>query len=400
MRKKNILALFLAMCFLIMTAGCGGTQQTSAEPAEEGKSGNSALPFEVESPSVILMDAGTGTVLGEKAADEKIQPAGAAKVMTLLLIAEAIDEGNLKLEDKIQVSDNAAKATGTRAFLDRGAQYTVDTLLKSICIASANDSSVALAEKISGSIDVFVAKMNERAKELGAKNTNFVNLTGIAEEGAYTSARDLALIARELVQHKQVLKYTSIYLDQINHPQDRVTELANPNRLVRFYGGADGLCTGSSTESKYNGVFTAKKGELRLIVVVLGAQNSNTRFEDAKVMLDYGFATYNQLVAVKKGELVRKNVPVDSGMPKSTNLVAKEELRIVVQKGEEKQLKKELDIPETLQSPIKAGDKVGTLNISIGDKLVAQVDVTCEEEIKTVELSDYIKLMLKRWVTG
>ena len=399
MQGKRILAWILAACTLLAIAGCGGTQQTSTEPVQEDAE-QSALPFEVDSPSVILMDAGTGTVLGEKAADERIQPAGAAKAMTLLLIAEAIDDGHLKLEEEIQISDNAAKATGTRAFLDQGAKYSVETLLKSICVASANDSSIALAEKISGSTDVFVAKMNERAKELGATNTNFVNLTGIAEEGAYTTARDLALIAKELVTHKQILKYTSIYLDEIQHPEDRVTELANPNRLVRFYGGADGLCTGSSTESKYNGVFTAKKGELRLIVVVLGAQNSNTRFEDAKVMLDYGFATYNQIVAVKKGELVRKNVPVDSGMPKTVNLIAKEELRIIVQKGEEKQLKKELDIPETLQSPIQAGEKVGTLNVSIGDRQIAQVEVTCEEEIQTVELMDYIRLMFRRWVTG
>lgn len=399
MQGKRILAWILAACTLLAIAGCGGTQQTSTEPVQEDAE-QSALPFEVNSPSVILMDAGTGTVLGEKAADERIQPAGAAKAMTLLLIAEAIDDGHLKLEEEIQISDNAAKATGTRAFLDQGAKYSVETLLKSICVASANDSSIALAEKISGSTDVFVAKMNERAKELGATNTNFVNLTGIAEEGAYTTARDLALIAKELVTHKQILKYTSIYLDEIQHPEDRVTELANPNRLVRFYGGADGLCTGSSTESKYNGVFTAKKGELRLIVVVLGAQNSNTRFEDAKVMLDYGFATYNQIVAVKKGELVRKNVPVNSGMPKTVNLIAKEELRIIVQKGEEKQLKKELDIPETLQSPIQAGEKVGTLNVSIGDRQIAQVEVTCEEEIQTVELMDYIRLMFRRWVTG
>lgn len=387
---RRVLSVFLGLLLLVYPF--------CPIQAEEGE--NQATGISVQSPMAVLMDTGTGQVLLNQAGDQKAPAASAIKVMTLLVIYDGIEEGRLRMEDTVQVSDNAAQTGGTRAFLDRGASYKAEDLIKAISVCSANDASVAMAEAMYGSTEAFVAQMNARAKELGANNSQFTTCTGLDDENSYTTAYDLAVIASALSRHRNASQYTAIYMDQINHAEGRVTELTNPNRLVRFYTGCDGYATGSSNLAKYCGVITAKKGETRLVAVILGANDSNMRFDDARTLLEYGFANYTQRMLAKKGEILRKNVEISGGTPKYVNLVAKDDIRVVLKRGEENQIKKEIELLPDIQAPVEVGQKLGTLNVYIGDTLIGQSDAIAEAQVKRATLWEAVNTILRYWIMG
>ncbi|MBQ9299909.1 MAG: D-alanyl-D-alanine carboxypeptidase, partial [Clostridia bacterium] len=278
MLRKTIPALLLAGIFLLSTG-----LAAFAQPLE------SEAPIALTAPSYLLMEADTGTVIFEKNADEQRPVASVTKLMTILLLLERIEAGQLSLTDTVTVSKTAAAATGSTALLDAGASYPVGDLLRATVVASGNDSATALAEHMAGTEQAFVQLMNEKAASMGLQNTVYINCTGLPAQGQHTTARDVAAIARAVCAYPLYFENSSLWLSQIKHPSGRVTDLTNTNRLVRFYQDCDGLKTGSTNEAKYCLAATAQRNGMRLIAVVLGADTSQHRFDDARAMLDYGF---------------------------------------------------------------------------------------------------------------
>ena len=356
-------------------------------------------PVTLQSQSAIVLDAGTGKVLAEKNADAPLSAAGAIKVMSMLMVFEALEQGHINLTDNVFVSQNAAGKGGTQAFLEAGDEYKAEELVRAMCMASANDATVALAEKIYGSEELFVAKMNERATQLGCKNTKFDNATGL-DTKMTTTARDLSLIAAALSNKSLVFSYTSLYMYTLTHRSGRKTELVNPNRLVRFFANCDGLSTGSSGSSMYAGVFSAKRGDMRLVAVTLGAPNADSRFEDAKTLMNYGFANFISRTVVRKGEILKKGVGVSGGRPDHIDIVCPQDVKLLLLRGEEKQIKKELVLPETIEAPLSAQQQVGVLKVYSGDLLILEVPAVAGMESRALSLKELIMLILRCWISG
>ena len=357
------------------------------------------MPFALESKSAILMDAKTGQVLAQSNADEPYTAASAIKVMTMLLVFEALDQGHISLTDDVFISQNAASKGGTQAFLELGDEYEAEELVRAMCMASANDAAVALAEKIYGSEELFVVKMNERAKELGCQNTSFDNCTGL-DSKASTTSRDLALIAAALSEQSLVFSYTSIYMYTLVHSTGRETELVNPNRLIRFYANCDGLATGSSGSSLYAGVFTAKRGGMRLITVTLCGPDSDARSEDAKTLLNYGFANFTSRTIVRKGEILQKDVEIAGGRPDHVDIVCPQDVKIVLSRGEEKQLKQELILPESIEAPVEAQQQIGLLRVYLGEEILMEIPAVAAGESRSLSMRELILLMIRCWLKG
>ena len=284
-------------CALLAALLCMQTQLLHAQtqPLE------AEMPFETDAVSVILMDANTGTVILEKNADEQRPVASITKLMTILLTIEAIEKGEISLTQEVTVSETAAGTGGSQALLDAGGVYTVNELLESLIVASANDSAVALAELLCGSEDAFAQAMNDRAKQLSLFATHYVNASGLPAEGQYTSARDVAALSLEVLRHPLYFEYSTIWMDQIRHRGGRITELVNTNRLIRFYEGADGVKTGSTNEAGFCISATAKRGEDRFLAVVLGSSTGKARFAIAQRLLSYAFDRYTAETLIKKG---------------------------------------------------------------------------------------------------
>ena len=379
--RKKIVGCFLA-CLMLFGAGAGMTPESA--------------PFTAKSRSVVLMDQGTGKILFESKAEEPIAAAGCAKLMAMLLTFEAVDSGALSLSEEITVSQTAAKMGGTQAFLEANTAYKAETLVKSLCMASANDAAIALAEKLFGSEEVLVQKMNERAKELGCKQTNFADGVGLSDD-TVTSAKDLALIACKLCQYRSVFSYTGLYRDSLTHPTGRITELVNANRMVRFYNGCDGLATGSSAKAQYGVAATAKKGDMRLIAVALGSRDTAGRFDDAKAMLDYGFANFVSKVLVRKGETLKKELKIE-GAHQNIDVTAGEQVRLVLPKGEEKGITKELALLENLSAPIEKGQQVGDVIVMQNGKEIARVPAVSCGEIKEMNLGECLRRIASWWI--
>ena len=303
---KKILIVFLAFSFLIPIVNA------------EGDSLN------LSSESAILMDAESGKILYEKNIDEKLPMASMTKIMSMLLIMEQIDNGSLSYDDKVLISENASGMGGSQVFLQAGEEYTVNDLLKCIAVSSANDAVVAMAEKISGSVDAFVSLMNEKAQELGLKNTHFANPHGLDNENHYSTAYDMAVMARELLKHEDILKYTSIYEDYLTKPDGSSIWLVNTNRLVRFYDGVDGLKTGYTTEAGYCLTATAKRQDLRLISVVMKSPSAEERSSDTSTLLSYGFNSFKSNVIYSKEDSLGK-IAVEKGKVKEVDVYLKED---------------------------------------------------------------------------
>lgn len=351
--------------------------------------------FAPNGKSAILVDNLSGKVLYEKNADEKLAPASMTKLASMLMVMEAIDNGNLKFEDKVTISEEAANMGGSQVFLQAGEVYTVYDLLKSVAIASGNDAVVALAEKIGGSQSGFIDMLNKRLKEIGATNTNFVNAHGLDAEGHYSTARDMSIIARELLKHPKILEFTSIYEEYLEKNDGSRIWLVNTNKLVRFYDGVDGLKTGFTKTARYCLTATASKNNFRLISVVMGEDTSENRSSDTVKMLNYGFNTFKINIIKTKGESLGK-VRVERGKQDKANIVLLNDATEIL-KNTDPVTEYSFNLKvNKIKAPVKVGDIVGTAEIIDSEgNIVDEVDVTVEKDIKKANILDYMLRNLK-----
>lgn len=343
-----------------------------------------APPFMVNCASVLLMEPESGQILFELNADSKRPVASVTKVMTILLILEALDTGRISLEDIITVSPESAGMGGSQVLLDVGETQPVSTLLKSIIVGSANDAAVAMAEALYGSEELFVDRMNERAAALGMNNTHFVNCTGLPAEGQHTTARDVARMSMAMFSHPLYFEFSEIWLDNVDHGDSRTTQLTNTNKLIRLYDGCDGGKTGSTNEAGYCISATAERGGLRLIAVVLGAPDSTTRFEIAEEMFDYGFANYRLYPVAQRGTKVRGTLPVTGGSVDAIPLELDGDLTLLILKGDEQSVQLNPNLPESLAAPIRKGDAVGSVDVTMDGRTVASIPVVASESASAV----------------
>lgn len=369
---KRVICFFICVCFMM---------QSVVVFAE----GNTDLGLNAK--SAILMEESTGNILYESNPDERLPIASVTKVMTMLLIMEAVDSGKISLDDMVTVSGNAMSYGGSTMFLETGEQLTVNDMLKGIAVASANDGCVAMAEHLAGSESAFVDMMNEKAKELGMENTHFMNTNGLDEDDHYSSARDVAIMSRELMKHETIFNYTSIWMDTLRGGK---FQLANTNKLIRFYDGANGLKTGSTSKALCCLSAAAKRNDMQLIAVVLGAPTSAERFASAKSLLDYGFANYAVNTQITAGDEVQK-IAVEKGVDKEVDVVAGDSCSTLVKKGQEDNITKEIKIDETITAPIEAGQKIGTMTISRDSEVIADIDLNASSTVEKKGIGLIIK---------
>lgn len=347
------------------------------------------LPFDVNADSAILMDTATGTILYAKNADQALPPASVTKIMTLLLFMEEVDAGNISLEDEVTVSDYAASMGGSQVFLEPGESMKAEDLLKCVIIASANDAAVTLAEKIAGSEEAFINRMNERAAELGMNNTHFENATGLDDDTTkhLTSAHDIAIMSRELLKHSLITKYSTIWMDTI---RDGAFGLTNTNRLIRFYNGATGLKTGSTSKAGFCMSATAEREGLHLIAVIMGSDTRDTRNEAAKQLLDYGFAKYS-LYQNEGGEA--GNARVIAGV-KDTCACEYAPFTQLMPKGKNKTVQVEVLIDENIPAPVRKGDRVGTVRYLCDGEVLHEEEITASEDVEKISFGGLFLRML------
>ena len=370
--------MLLPVCFEVFGEEHSATSLKNALGMAEGS-------LNLNCKSAILMEATTGTILYSQNAEEALPPASVTKVMTLLLVMEAIDVGTVRIDDTVSVSANAASMGGSQVFLEEGEQMTVEDLLKSVVIASANDAAVALAEYVSGSVDAFVIKMNERAAELGMAATQFENVTGLDDTAEHhlTSAKDIALMSAELIKHPLILQYSSIWMDTI---RDGAFGLTNTNRLVRFYKGCTGLKTGSTSKAGFCVSLTAERDGMSLVCVIMGAESRDIRNAAATTLLDWGFANFalfeedagtTEPISVK-GSAQKE---IAGSYPAFSCVVRREELS---------KIEKKITLAESIVAPIPAGEKIGTVTFCCGEKEIGSVDVTIETEVKRISFFEIL----------
>lgn len=345
-------------------------------------------PITLTSPSAILCEASTGQVIFEKNADERRPVASVNKVMTILLTLEAVDEGRVSLEDQVTVSPRAASMGGSQAFLDAGERYKLSELLKTVIVASANDSAVAIAEHLAGTEESFVRLMNTRAEELGLTNTHYANCTGLPAQEHYTTARDVAKLSAQLDLHPIYYRYSTIWMDEIKHRGGRVTSLTNTNRLIRFYPGCDGYKTGSTNEARYCVSATAKKEGMRLIAVVLGTPAGQTRFDEARAMLEYGFANVQLVTPIAQGQALDMTVPVRLGGRDEVSVLSGGTCSLLERRGEKNALSLEAALVEKVNAPVYAGDVLGEIRVKRGDEVVAVVPAVAGEDVQLPGMVD------------
>lgn len=387
MRKMLLclIALLLTGALLIPTVAI----PTSAQEGE------GTAHLNLNAKSAILMEYKTGKILYEQNADEQLPPASVTKIMTLLLVMEALEDGRITLEDTVITSETAASMGGSQIFLEVGEQMSVRDMLKSVVIASANDAAAALAEHIAGSLDAFVEKMNRRAAELGMTNTNFENTNGLDDTTVahYTSARDIAIMSRALIAHPLILEYSSVWTDTV---REGAFGLTNTNRLVRFYPGATGLKTGSTSKAGFCISATAERDGMHLIAVIMGSPTRDIRNEEAKKLLDYGFANYALYTDAERalGEL-----PVLGGTQDTCRLISAP-FSALVEKGKRTSVKYKINLPNELIAPVSRGDKVGSITYSVGEEIIGECDIYAAESIEKISWLEIFMRMLSSCFTN
>ena len=376
MLKKRLLAL--ALCFVLAAALC---MPAAAEPLAAGRF---ALPdFDVPCRAAVLIDLDSGTVLYEKEPDTPMSIASITKVMTLLLTFEAIDAGKVSLQDTVPVSDHAYNMGGSQIWLEPGETFTLEEMIKAICVSSANDAAVAVAEFIGGSESAFAELMNQKAAELGMTNTTFKNACGLDEAGHLSTARDVAVMSREmLLNHPQITNYTTIWMDTL---RGGATQLLNTNKLLKRYQGVTGLKTGTTSGAGVCISASASRDGLNLLAVVLGAASSAERFDAATALLDYGFANFEN-VAAPAPENAPASLPVTGGAEESVELRYAAPEKILVQKGEGAVLTAALELPETLAAPLAEGQQVGTVTVYSGETALGSWPVTAASAVQPMTM--------------
>lgn len=387
MKKIRLLAFLVVAVMLLCTPVFGGT----FEDDESTQTGT--MPFTLDCKSAVLMEAESGEVLCAFNENEALPPASVTKIMTLLLVMEEIDSGRLSLTDTVTASAYATSMGGSQIYLKEGEQMSVEDMLKSVVIASANDAAVALAEHIAGSEEAFVKRMNERAVGLGMKNTIFENTNGLDDttENHVTSALDIAIMSRELIKHKKVLEYSSTWMDTIRNGEFGLT---NTNRLVRFYKGATGLKTGSTSKAGFCVSVTAQRGETGLIAVIMGAASRDVRNECAKMLLDYGFSNFESYTS-KKPELPKLYV---KGGVFDLCALDVDSFSTVLKKGDAVRIKCDTSLPEELVAPVKQGDKVGEAVFTLDGEVIGRCNIVAAETVEKISFNEVLWRVLKKFL--
>lgn len=334
-----------------------------------------------DAKSAILIERDTGSVLYNKNSHEKLPPASMTKIMTMILIMEALEQKKITMNEKVRTSEYAASMGGSQIFLEPGEEMTVEEMLRGISIGSANDASVAMAEKIAGSEEEFVEMMNKKADELGLKDTKFQNATGLPEKDHYSSSYDMAMMAKELLRYENITKFTGKYESYLREKTDKKFWLVNTNKLVKFYPGVDGLKTGFTNEAKFCLTATAKQNGMRVIAVVFGAPSTKVRNAQVTKMLDYAFAKYSTHPLYKKGQPLG-NVKVSKGDTKQIQALTSEPISVLTKKGEKiEHLKKSIKLNKNLKAPIKKGDKIGTITVKKDGKVLVESNLIAEKNV-------------------
>lgn len=349
----------------------------------------------LESESAILIESTTGQILYEKNSHEILRPASVTKIMSILLIMEALDRGDITLDTQIPCSEAASSMGGSQIWLDTAETLTVDEMLKAICVVSANDCTYAMAEFLAGSEALFVQKMNDRAKELGMNDTTFKNCHGIDEDGHVTSSYDISLMSKELLNnHPSITNYTTIWIDSL---RDGKSELVNTNKLVRTYDGITGLKTGSTSLALYNLSASATRNDLSLIAVIMRAPTAKTRFQEAKLLLDYGFNTYQYKKIANKGDFFQ-SVEVSKGIEQNLDLVFEKTSGILIEKTNRSEITQEVILKENLQAPINEGEIIGSVNYYLEDKLVDTVNLIANSNISKKTFWNTFNYIATSWL--
>ena len=386
---RKLLSLALAA---LLAAG------TPAIKLHAQEDGNQEAAVQLSAPAALLMEASTGTVVYEKNADVPCSPASITKIMTLLLIFEALEKGDIRLEDEVMTSAHAQSMGGSQVFLEEGEMQTVDTLIKCIAVASGNDAAVAMAEFIAGSEEEFVSRMNEKAQELGMKNTHFLDCCGLSDsDDHHTSARDVAVMARALVTgYPRIFDYTTIWMEDITHTTGRGSStftLSSTNRLLKQYQWATGLKTGSTSKAKYCVCATAEKNGIQLIAVIMTAPDYKTRFDDAVTLLNYGYSVC-AIYRDENGETL-PDLPIAGGVKETAGIACGEPFVWLDTKGSDlSMVEKTLNLPEEAQAPVEAGQKAGEAVYRLNGKTLGTVNVIYTESVAAAGLKDYLKKVL------
>ena len=405
MKLRKMLCLALALMLLVPAAGNAEltlttpapTPAPAAPPALSAAPLLETPPIELPCAAAILVEPQSGQVLFAQNTDTPRPVASVTKVMTILLALEALSQGRVSLEDEFSISQAAAGMGGSQVLLDVGEVQPFSVLLKSAIVGSANDACVAIAEALYGSESVFVERMNERARELGLTNTHFVNCTGLPAEGQQTTARDVAVMTMAMLSYPTYFDFSTVWLDEVDHGDGRITQLTNTNKLIRLYDGCDGGKTGSTNEAGYCISATAERGGMRLIAVVLGADTGSERFDIASEMLDYGFAHYRLYPVAQEGTKVRGELPVTGGDSAGVPLVLGGALTLLIQKGEEQGIQLVPDLPESVEAPVAAGQEVGGVEVVVDGRSVARIPVLAAREVTAKGLKNALSRVLRAW---
>ena len=392
--RRCISAILMSFVLFLQPAYAVPSEENQPENSQENNTENEKRQQEqISAPSAILMEASTGQIIYEKNPDEKLPPASVTKVMTLLLIFDALDSGQIKLGDEVTTSEYAASMGGSQVFLEPGETQTVDTLIKCISVASANDACVTMAEYICGNEEEFVTKMNKRAKDLGMKNTHFDNCTGLDDTTTthLTTAMDVAIMSRELLKHERIMNYTTIWMDSL---RGGATELVNTNKLVRFYKGTTGLKTGTTAKAGCCVSASAKRGNTHLIAVVMGSQTSDDRFNGAKAMLNWGFANYSTVTPEIDPSLIT-DVAVIGGVVDSIHPSLPKAASVLVKKGEEGKIKTDVELCVDVQAPVEKGQVLGKVVLSLGDEKIGEYNIVSPDAVRALTFKDIFFRLLK-----
>lgn len=396
----KIICIFIIAIFLFPTICIASdtiyTWSNSAKPLTETIPTNATTILSLSVGSAVLIEQNSGQVLYNQNMHEKLRPASVTKVMTILLIMEAIDSGKLSYTDKIPCSEKAAGMGGSQIWLDVREELTVDEMLKAICVVSANDCTVAMAEYLAGTEEAFVEQMNSKAKELGMNDTTFKNCHGIDEDGHVTSAYDIALMSRELLtKHPSITKYTTIYMDSL---RDGKSSLVNTNKLVRNYKGATGLKTGSTSIALYNLSASATRNGLSLIAVIMKAPTSPIRFSEAQKLLDYGFNNFEYKKLANKNDLI-KEISVDKGIENSVNAILENDSGVLIQKGQNKDIVQSVQLTDSINAPVYAGQVLGNVTYSLNGNEIGKVNIVAEKSVGKNTAFNMIEHVFFNWLS-
>ncbi len=394
---RKLLPSFLVILFCFFTFYSSFAYATSFIWSEEPTLETTTAPtstLELESGSAILIEQNSGKILYEHNCHEQLRPASVTKLMSILLIMEALDSNIISLTDKVPCSEKAASMGGSQIWLDVREELTVDEMLKAICVASANDCTVAMAEYLAGSEEAFVEKMNNRAKELGMNDTCFKNCHGLDTDGHVTSSYDISLMSRELLRnHPSIMNYTTIWIDTL---RDGKSQLTNTNKLIRNYKGATGLKTGSTALALYNLSASATRDNLSLIAVIMKAPSTKVRFEEAQKLLDYGFSNYSYEQFAKAGDVL-KSIPVAKGTTQQIDVIFKEDCGTLLTKGFSSNIQQVVSLPDTISAPVSVGQKVGEVFYQLNGETLCSVDIVANAEVKKISVSNMLDRIFFDW---